>query len=246
VLSAIDRYTSLSWTDRLIYRFVVVPQLRTALAEKGQKFDSIVAGRPDWGPGRVDTFNPYKVLVFNLDMKNDHSIGTARFMSVWNQAEQEGTWHHWDGNNDSLDERNYSAAIGAGVSLDPPSFDFKGLDRVKQWLLWHAPPRYPFPVDLAAAATGKPIYDRMCASCHDPAGEHFGTVTPQPKVGTDPERMLAFDKEMAARMNTIGAGYPWGFHRFRSTNGYANHSLEGIWLRAPTCTTGRCPRWTTC
>lgn len=241
VLSAIDRYTSLSWTDRLIYRFVVVPQLRTALAEKGQKFDSIVAGRPDWGPGRVDTFNPYKVLVFNLDMKNDHSIGTARFMSVWNQAEQEGTWHHWDGNNDSLDERNYSAAIGAGVSLDPPSFDFKGLDRVKQWLLWHAPPRYPFPVDLAAAATGKPIYDRMCASCHDPAGEHFGTVTPQPKVGTDPERMLAFDKEMAARMNTIGAGYPWGFHRFRSTNGYANHSLEGIWLRAPYLHNGSVP-----
>jgi hypothetical protein len=241
VLTAVEKYTSLSWSDRLIYRFFVIPRLRAALAEKGRKFDAIAADRPEWGPGRVDTFNPYKVLVFNLDMKNDASVGTARFMSIWNQAEQEGIWHHWDGNNDSLDERNLSAAIGAGVALDPPSFDFPGIERVKQWVLQHPPPRYPFPVDLALAGSGKPIYERMCASCHDPAGEHFGTVTPQTKVGTDAERMLAFDKEMAARMNTIGAGTPWSFHRFRSTNGYANHSLEGIWLRAPYLHNGSVP-----
>jgi len=241
VLTAISKYTSLSLFDRLIFRFVVVPQLRTALQEQGTKLDSILAGRPDWGPGRVDTFNPYKVLVFNLDMSNDHSIGTARFMSVWNQAEQEGNWHHWDGNNDSLDERNFSAAIGAGVELSPPSFDFAGLERIKNWLMTHPAPRYPFPIDMALAAAGKPIYDKTCASCHDPSGEHYGVVTPQAKIGTDPERMLAFDKDMAARMNTIGAGQPWGFHRFRSTNGYANHPLQGIWLRAPYLHNGSVP-----
>ena len=241
VLTAMEKYTSLSLADRLIYRFVVVPQLRTALGAQGAKFDSIAAGRPEWGPGRVDTFNPYKVLVFNLDMTNDHSVGTARFMSVWNQGEQEGIWHHWDGNNDSLDERNFSAAIGAGVTLNPPSFDFGGLERVKQWLLPHPPPHYPFPINLALAATGKPIYEQMCASCHDPSGEHFGTVTPLANIGTDPERNLAFDPAMAARMNTIGAGQPWAFHRFRSTNGYANHSLEGIWLRAPYLHNGSVP-----
>jgi len=241
VLKAISKYTSLSWFDRLTYRFVVVPQLRTALAEKGAKFDSIIAGRPDWGAGRVDTFNPYKVLLFNLDMTNDHSVGTARFMSVWNQASQEGIWHHWDGNNDSLQERNLSAAIGAGVVLDPPSFDFAGLDRIKNWLMWLPPPRYPFPIDMALAASGKPIYEKLCASCHDPAGEHFGTVTPLAQIGTDPERNLAFDPAMAARMNTIGAGQPWAFHRFRSTNGYANHSLEGIWLRSPYLHNGSVP-----
>ncbi|HVZ10395.1 hypothetical protein [Rhodopila sp.] len=241
ILNAISKYTSLSLIDRLTYRFLVVPQLRTALIEKGRKFDSITANRPEWGPGRVDTFNPYKVLVFNLDMKNDTSIGTARFMSVWNQAVQEGIWHHWDGNNDSLDERNFSAAIGAGVTLNPPSFDDKGLERIKQWLMYQQAPAYPFPIDLALAARGKPIYGKECASCHDPSGEHFGTVTPIARLGTDPERMLAFDKAMAARMNTIGAGYPWGFHRFRSTNGYANHALEGIWLRAPYLHNGSVP-----
>jgi cytochrome c peroxidase len=66
-------------------------------------------------------------------------------------------------------------------------------------------------------------------------------VTPLDKIGTDPDRNLAFDKAMAARMNTIGAGYLWAFHRFRSTNGYANHSLEGIWLRAPYLHNGSVP-----
>jgi len=241
VLDAIEKYKPLSLFERLTYRHVVMPQLREALASKGAKFDSIVADRPEWGPGRVDTFNPYKVLVFNLDMKGDKSIGTARFMSIWNQAEQQGIWHHWDGNNDSLDERNFSAAIGAGVVLDPPSFDFAGLERIKQWLMYHPAPRYPFPIDMALAGTGKPIYEKFCASCHEPSGEHFGTVTPLAKIGTDPERSLAFDKTMADRMNTIGRGQPWGFHRFRATGGYANHPLQGIWVRAPYLHNGSVP-----
>ena len=181
------------------------------------------------------------MLVFNLDMSNDHSIGTARFMSVWNQAETEGNWHHWDGNNDSIDERNLSAAIGAGVQLDPPSFDFPSLERVKNYVMTKPAPKYPFKVDLVLAGAGKPIYQKECASCHEPSGEHFGVVTPIAKLGTDPERMLAFDKEMAGRMNTIGAGQPWGFHRFRSTNGYSNHPLQGIWLRAPYLHNGSVP-----
>ena len=35
VLTAISKYTSVSLPERLVYRFVVVPQLRTALTEKG-------------------------------------------------------------------------------------------------------------------------------------------------------------------------------------------------------------------
>jgi hypothetical protein len=46
---------------------------------------------------------------------------------------------------------------------------------------------------------------------------------------------------MATRMNTIGDGYPWHFHRFRTTNGYANHPLDGIWLRAPYLHNGSVP-----
>src|SRR5262249_13923421 len=110
VLAAIGKHTNLSLADRIAYR-IAVKEVRKALLERAPLFDSLSANRPPWGHGRVDTFNPYKVLLFHLDMSRDTSIGTADFMSIWNQAPREGIWLHWDGNNDSVDERNLSAAI---------------------------------------------------------------------------------------------------------------------------------------
>ena len=42
-------------------------------------------------------------------------------------------------------------------------------------------------------------------------------------------------------MNTIGKGTPFAFHRFRTTEGYASHPLDGIWLRAPYLHNGSVP-----
>ena len=164
----------------------------------------IAANRAAWGPGRVDTFNPYKVLIFNLDMSNDRSIGTADFMSIWNQGVREGIWLHWDGNNDSVDERNLSAAMGAGAT--PKSVDLPRIKRIKNWILDRPPPRYPFPIDYGLAAAGKPVYQRYCADCHEVGARYYGKVTPLKELGTDPERSKSFDHAMADRMNTIGAG----------------------------------------
>jgi len=237
-LAAIDKHKTLGVVDRLIYR-LAVPRVRDALLERAPKFDAITAGRAAWGPGRVDTFNPYKVLVFNLDMTNDRSVGTADFMSIWNQQPREGIWLHWDGNNDSVDERNLSAAIGAGAT--PETLDLDNIMRIKRWILTRPAPPYPFTIDLAKAAAGKPIYDLHCAACHDIGGRYFGMVTPLSELGTDPARNKSFDVAMADRMNSIGQKYPWHFHRFRPTNGYANHPLDGIWLRAPYLHNGSVP-----
>ena len=245
VLDAIEKYKPLSLFERLTYRHVVMPQLREALASKGAKFDSIVADRPEWGPGRVDTFNPYKVLVFNLDMKGDKSIGTARFMSIWNQAEQQGIWHHWDGNNDLLDERNFSAAIGAGVVLDPPSFDFAGLERIKQWLMYHPAPRYPFPIDMALAGTGKPIYEKLCAVLPRAGGRALwlGDAARQDRHRS--RARLAFDKHGRSHEHDRRRASP-GLPPFRATGGYANIRWRASGCARPTCTTARCRRSTTC
>jgi RoxA-like, cytochrome c-like len=237
-IAAIEKHTHLSLADKLIYR-IAVPRVKKALEDRRPLFDSIVAGRPPWGPGRVDTFNPYKVLVFHLDMSHDETIGTADFMSIWNQAPREGVWLHWDGNNDSVDERNLSAAIGAGAT--PDTLDFTNILRIKRWILTKPAPLYPFGIDYAKAAAGKPIYQRYCAACHDVGARNFGQVTPLSELKTDPRRNGAFDQAMADRMNTIGAGRPWHFHRFRPTNGYANHPLDGIWLRAPYLHNGSVP-----
>jgi hypothetical protein len=242
VLAAIGRHQDLSLFERLTYR-LAVPRVKKALIERAAELDSIVAGRPPWGPGRVDTFNPYKVLVFHADMTRDKSIGTADFMSIWDQASREGLWLHWDGNNDSIDERNLSAAIGAGatpltLSAEP---NMRSIERIKRWITNLPPPRYPYAIDAARAEAGHAVYERACASCHEPGKPNYGAVIPTRFLRTDPERQLAFDDSMAAKMNTIGQGRPWAFHRFRRTDGYASHPLDGIWLRAPYLHNGSVP-----
>ena len=76
--------------------------------------------RPPWGPGRVDTFNPYKTM-FQIPVATDGSVGTADLPSFYDQRTRHGMSLHWDGNNDDTTERNKSAAIGAGCH--------RGLDR---------------------------------------------------------------------------------------------------------------------
>src|SRR6185436_17163467 len=114
VLLAIQQRKRLNVLDRLIYR-QAVPMLREALIEQARRV-SFMNSRPDWGPGRVDTFNPYKALQFNFPMDLDRTIGTVDLPVIWNQRPREGMQLHWDGDNTSVVERNKSAALGAGVT----------------------------------------------------------------------------------------------------------------------------------
>jgi mono/diheme cytochrome c family protein len=237
VMAAIEETENLGLVDRIITRLSIEPT-RKGLVERAKETAAIFK-RPLWGPGRVDTFNPYKILVFNLDMTNDNSIGTADYMTIWNQRAREGLWVHWDGNNNSVDERNLSAAMGAGAL--PQTLDLERIERIKSWIWNLKAPPYPFEIDRSLAAKGKPIYERYCAECHEPGGAQVGKVVSKKYLGTDPERADSFDAEMAKRMNTIGAGYKWRFTHFRATDGYANHLLDGSWLRAPYLHNGSVP-----
>ncbi len=53
--------------ERLVYRYVVFPRVKNAFLDLGTQLD-FVKRQEDWGPGRVDTFNPYKALQFNFPM----------------------------------------------------------------------------------------------------------------------------------------------------------------------------------
>ena len=224
--------------DRLLYRFIVVPRTRKGILERARE-NAWSDARPPQGPGRVDTFNPYKVLL-RLDMSGDRSVGTVDLPSIWNQRPREGLRLHWDGNNDSVTERNKSAAIGAGAT--PDSLDLASMARVEAWLVDVPAPAYPRDrIDAGLAERGAPIYARECAACHDVGGARVGQVTPLAEVGTDPERLHSFTPELATAMNTIGQGHPWRFTRFRKTEGYANMPLDGIWLRAPYLHNGSVP-----
>jgi hypothetical protein len=226
---------NVSWLDRLLYRFVIRATKKGILerAEENAWFNT----RPPQGVGRVDTFNPYKVL---LNVPQDDTVGTVDLPSLWNQRMRQGMFLHWDGNNDSVEERNKSAAIGAGAT--PKSLDLPSMARIEEWILDLRPPAFPAArIDTALAASGAGLYKQACASCHAPDGASVGRVTPIGDVQTDPQRLESFTSALAVQMNTVGEGYPWRFSHFRKTNGYANMPLDGLWLRAPYLHNGSVP-----
>jgi mono/diheme cytochrome c family protein len=230
---------SFSWAESLFYRFIVIPRTKDALRQQAIDF-AWMDRRPPEGPGRVDTFNPYKHIFFGMDLSNDDSIGTADLPSLWDQRARLPMWLHWDGNNNSVEERNRSAALGAGAS--EASIDEDSLARVAAWILDLPAPRYPRDrIDQTRANAGLQVFQAHCAACHAVDGQRIGQVTPIAEIGTDRARLDSFTPEVAERMNTLGSGRPWDFSHFRKTDGYANMPLDGIWLRAPYLHNGSVP-----
>jgi mono/diheme cytochrome c family protein len=235
-----------SWVEDLFYRYVIIPRTRDALISRGKAF-SWMNARPDFLPGRVDTFNPYKERLqerlgsaSGFDITQDKTVGTADLPSLWNQRPREGMWLHWDGNNDSVDERNKSATLGAGATEN--SLDEASLARVHDWIADLQPPPYPAnKINPERAQAGEQVWARECASCHAFGGSQVGQVTPIAQVGTDRSRLDSFTPELAKAMTDFGKGYKWQFSHFRKTDGYANMPLDGLWLRAPYLHNGSVP-----
>lgn len=159
---------SLWWPERLVYRYIAFPRVKAALQWVGTRLD-FVQRQELWGPGRVDTFNPYKAIQFNFPMDaayiTDTALnGSADYPSIWQQRPREGMNLHWDGNNDSVTERNLSAALGAGVT--PVTVDRAAIARIEEWM-WDLPaPLWPATVDVEKARRGEGLYTRYCAACH--------------------------------------------------------------------------------
>jgi mono/diheme cytochrome c family protein len=226
----------IGFVERVLYKLFVVGATKKGILKRARDnewFDR----RPPFGPGRVDTFNPYKVI---LKLPIDDVVGTVDLPSLWNQRLRARMWLHWDGNNDSVEERNKSAAIGAGAS--PDSLDLESMKRIENWILDLKPPPYPAArIDKARATEGRRVWEQACGTCHSVESPLVGQVTSLANVGTDPERLNSFTPELAQGMNTIGEGKPWRFNHFRKTHGYANMPLDGLWLRAPYLHNGSVP-----
>ncbi len=211
----------IGFVERTLYKLFVVGATKKGILKRARDnawFDR----RPPFGPGRVDTFNPYKVI---LELPIDDVVGTVDLPSLWNQRMRARLWLHWDGNNDSVEERNKSAAIGAGAS--PDSLDLDSMKRIENWILDLKPPPYPAArIDKARAGEGRRVWEQACGSCHSVESPLVGQVTSLANVGTDPERLNSFTPELARGMNTIGEGKPWRFTHFRKTHRLRQHAAR--------------------
>jgi hypothetical protein len=246
IIPVIERMGTEDALNRLLLRVAGISLMRDRLLMLRQRF-TFVDREPVFGPGRFDTFNPPKVLLnFRMDnLPDEERIGVCDFPSIWHQRPRRGLQLHWDGNNTDVDERNRSASFGTGAL--PPTLDRVALKRTADWLLDAGPPAYPYPIDAALAAKGKPVYAEYCASCHGASGTDFhgelvGKVTPIGVIKTDRCRLDSYSFALCVNQNLLYAAYPdERFKHFRKTNGYANMPLDGLWLRAPYLHNGSVP-----
>ncbi len=255
----------LGWIEKQVWRFVVLPQVREQLIMTATAVLPLLEAQSPWGPGRVDTFNPYKLLHLRgslSDLDPAEVAAASDFPSIFLQGPREGMQLHWDGNNRSLAERNLSAALGAGVT--PETVDIAAIERVADWLMDLPPPPSPALAagnrpDPRVLAQGKQLYAEVCFACHggrsnaidqkgrypgDPydfGGRLVGTVTPIHEVGTDPGRLDSYTADFAQDQRQFFADTPYQFKHFEKTDGYANHPLDGLWLRAPYLHNGSVP-----
>ena len=248
-----QNHVSISLFERALLRFGLIDRLKLQTLELRNRIAPILGnGVPRWGRGRVDTFNPYKAIQFNwqLDrLPHDELIGASDFPSLWNQKPREGMHLHWDGDNDSVDERNLSAALGAGVT--PVTVDHAGIKRVRDWIWTLPPPKYPYAIDGARAARGAALYREHCVMCHAderfrdgvraPEATRVGLIEDIDRIGTDRHRLDSYTDVFAANQYALYPESQYRFTHFRKTGGYANHPLDGIWARAPYLHNGSVP-----
>lgn len=211
-----------------------------------------------WGPGRVDTFNPYKLIQFEVladCLKREERVGVSDFPAIFLQRERrDRQMHlHWDGNNASLDDRNLSAALGAGLTEATARYGLASINRVAKWLEDLKPPESPYTKSLAPERVerGKGIYMEQCAACHgyqDKGGFVFegarlGKIEPIEYIATDEHRLNSYTELMQAyQTDFLFCSSPrQRFRHFKKTNGYANLPLDGLWLRAPYLHNGSVP-----
>jgi len=237
--------------ERLLLRAGLIDRLKLQTLDLRNRIEPILRERtPRWGRGRVDTFNPYKAIQFNWDLDrlpDSEKIGASDFPSLWNQAPREGMQLHWDGDNDSVDERNLSAGLGAGIT--PVTVDHAGLKRVRDWIWTLRPPPYPYAVDAALAARGQAVYASQCLSCHGDhrfkdgvkSGDRVGRVEDIGRIQTDRHRLDSYTSTFALNQYALFPDSRYRFTRFRKTHGYANQPLDGIWLRGPFLHNGSVP-----
>jgi processive rubber oxygenase RoxA-like protein len=255
LLAEIDRETKLSFIDRQLYRFIIIPFTKKELMRQESRFAWMDRpGWPQWGKGRDDPMNLTKY--FMTSMVVDNSTGQADFPSVWNLKVRKGNglFLNWSCDTPAVRSVLIDSALGLGAAPDNRNpidglnwklkrraWFVKRMEQLDDFLSELPPPKYPFSVDASLAATGKPIYERLCAECHDPGKPRTNKLMPVGEIKTDRERMDTWTQgaadEANRRVKEMGINRP----DMVKQEGYCSPPLDGLWLRAPYLHNGSVP-----
>lgn len=235
LMPAIEKHFDLGWSERLVYRWVLLPTVGKTLRQ--QAADAAwMESRPDPGCGRFDAFNLFKISV--LGLPDDGTVGTSDYPPLWNQGARQGQYLHWNGSGNDIRQDDLMSVYP--LNQGPSGFLPESFDRVIDYLHDLPAPAFPFPIDAEKAERGRQLYELHCASCHAFGGEHVGQVTAQTEVGTDAEFLAMWSQEFVDRLKAIDSP-PFSFPALRRTDDYLNVPLDGCWLRAPYLHNGSVP-----
>lgn len=244
LMAEIALSADLDLIDRLAYRYLIIPITRKTLIEREGQFQWLYRHDfPEWGRGRDDAMNLTKYFMIRWPM--DDSFGPTDMPSVWNLKKYDpAQGHRMNFAGDSHDP--YSVIIDSALGLmgaEPKNQrDFLGhIDWLVDYLKNLPAPAYPFPIDAALAAQGRPVFEANCAACH--ASARTGTVVPLDEIGTDRGRIDTWNERAAIEANKVVKDM--GIERAglveAPLTGYVAQFLDGIWLRAPYLHNGSVP-----
>ncbi len=217
----------------------ITKAIRFMARSNADKFNRVLAYSGPWGPGRDDAVGLSASFILGEQYIEEDLPAATDFPAIWNQQAREGLGLHWDGGTtDGPFVRNALIAHGAGAPADLLPFD--SLAKIQEFIDTLPPPPYPYEIDEALAAEGKPIFAAECASCHAEGGAYYGQVMLLDEVGTDPNRVLAATEGAIRASNELG-GRGWEVNGNIATGGYINAMLDGIWARAPYLHNGSVP-----
>ena len=224
------------------------------------------------GPGRVDAFGAARTLLFPKDHKPMQS--PVSFPFIWDvpdttqqRSGMDTVWIHYDGNTNSILERNIGQALGLGAVFDPKTNEstlrIANLHRLEVLTHKLQAPKWPAeilgPIDQTKAAAGEKIYNDICRGCHQ------NRLYALADVGTDPQRANSFGqpvaggvpfptavkpildglKERAFSDDGISAADQATMDAnpviWRATGQYLARPLTGVWATAPYLHNGSVP-----
>jgi hypothetical protein len=162
------------------------------------KHGDLVVNGTEPGPGRVDAFGAARNLLFpQFAVKMQSPVSYPFIWSVPDnigRQPQKFQWIHYDGNTNSILERNIGQSLGMGSVFDPVTYEstlrIGNLHELE--ILTHElqPPQWPADVlggiDGSKAQQGEQIFREKCADCHQ------DRLFAQTQIGTDPNRANSF------------------------------------------------------
>ncbi len=241
LLPEIEKVAPLSFIDRALYRFLLIPATRQALLDQKAVFAWSFT-RPVWHAGRIDPFNPVKFDM--LKLPDDGTIGNSDMMAVWGldarNAIRPDAPLHWDGLNTSIREVVISSALGDGGRASAPNF-FDSMNRIERYLRSSRAPASPYEAAPVLVEQGAAVFAAECAECHAKDGAKTLTVVPLAEVGTDRHRTDMWTIAARDAYNNYNQGYDFGFKSFQKVEGYLAEPLDGLWLTGPYLHNGSVP-----